>query len=791
MALTYTYTLSLQDKMSTKLKAITGSSVDACNKFEALGNKVKMCQNKVADFGGSIDSLRSKIDLLQAERDLIDPSNLDVIKKYNKEIKGLEKSIEKLEKAGTGGGLKGLFGKMNDMSGGLLTSDTALGAAAVGFAAKGAFTFAENMAKVNVTAQLDEKSLNDAYSKVFAITKQNKGDIDIAPVALEKIISQTGDAALSMDILDASMKGARGGFVDIDTVSGALAQSLSIIGKENANAQEVLDTFFAAKRVGAGEFADFARYMPNLIAGASNLGMGYKEVGGIFAYMTGKGQSAERAAVLMENAFGILGRGEVQEGMAKFGVEIFDTEGKMRAMLDVARDINAVTTGKSDKQKSNILESMGLKDKEAKNAFAILTADTDKLASSLQDVANSSGETEKAISFSKNPMQNLSDIINGFKTPLIELGVELLPIFNGALWLVGTALTPVVWLIEALSWGVGVLSDGLESGNPFVWGFAAAVASATVALTASTVAAKAKALWDSIAAGATKVWTWAQHGLNAAFKASPIGLITTGIGFLVSAIMLAWDSFEGFRKAIYGCWEVTKLFGSILLDAIMSPIRNIIDGLGSIGKAIALLFKGDFDGAWNEAKSGAMSLAKLTPAVQMVEMGVNLAKADWSGAWDKGQQAGAESRTRSRAKTEEKNDKDVPFPGAPSGLANRYPSSLGGSTDGDKDTFNLNNINGLKGSTAYGAIISKLQPLKMATMTAAASAMLAVPSSEATTMPQVGDNTEYAENKKNITMQKFCDSIVIQIDKADSKGYNQIQQEVEAQLKKMLDEYDA
>lgn len=76
-------------------------------------------------------------------------------------------------------------------------------------------------------------------------------------------------------------------------------------------------------------------------------------------------------------------------------------------------------------------------------------------------------------------------------------------------------------------------------------------------------------------------------------------------------------------------------------------------------------------------------------------------------------------------------------------------------------------------------------------MTAAASAMLAVPNTEATTMPSVGDNAEYATNNKSITMQKFCDSIVIQIDKADSKGYDQIQQEVEAQLKKMLDEYDA
>lgn len=79
------------------------------------------------------------------------------------------------------------------------------------------------------------------------------------------------------------------------------------------------------------------------------------------------------------------------------------------------------------------------------------------------------------------------------------------------------------------------------------------------------------------------------------------------------------------------------------------------------------------------------------------------------------------------------------------------------------------------------------------TTTTAASTMLFVPSlsTEATAMPQVSDRVQYGNSNKGIGLNKFCDSIVIQIDKADGKGYSQIQQEVEAQLKKMLDEYEA
>lgn len=310
------------------MQRIVGASATTAGKLMSLSDKAKKLQGVTGDLSGSMFQLKQRIDLLQQEKELLDPSNLDLIKQYNKEIGRLSGKIEKLDNAGRGGKLKSYLGEIGSQIKGFINPVT-LGAAAVGFAGKSAMSFREGMAKVNITAQLDKKGLTDLEGKIKGIAKDNKFDIGVAPGAFEQIISQTADVNMSLDVLDAALKGSKAGFTDLSTVAGALAQTMSILGGK-ASSLEVLDTFFAAKRVGAGEFKDFATYMPGLIASADALGVKYKSVAGVFAYMTGKGQDAARASVLMGNMFSVLGKTDITKNLDKAGVKVFDAQGKMR-----------------------------------------------------------------------------------------------------------------------------------------------------------------------------------------------------------------------------------------------------------------------------------------------------------------------------------------------------------------------------------------------------------------------------------------------------------------------------
>ena len=528
------YVLSVTDRASSPLIRVSGASSQTLSAFSRLTQQGKNVQAAARDLGGSISTLRQKLELLRGEKELIDPKNLSQIRQYNREIDSLSRRIERLDNAGRGG-LRKLFGGMTGNLLGSVVNPATMTAAGIGLAIKNAMNLDEGMAKVNITAQLDRESLKRATEQVRAIAAKNKVDVVQAPIALEQIISQTGDLDLSMSILDATLKGAKAQFASTDVVAGALARTLSIVGKENTNAQEVLDTFVTAKRVGAGEFRDFAQYMPGLIAGANSLGIGYKEVAGVFAYMTGKGQSAADASVLMGNLFTILNRGEVTKKMAKAGIKVFDN-GNIRSTLDIFKDFQRVTGSMSGEQKSNFIESLGIVDKEAKNAFMVMSNDTDKLANSLAAVADSAGATDRALELSRNSVQQAQELWASFKGKLADLGTAVLPVVNAGIAIAGPLLDTVSGAVTAVFNASGWWFNALKEGNPLIWGLTAAGTAAGIMLSAYKIKLIATTTWSKLLTAATGVLRGALALLRTAFLTTPFGWLALGVGAVAGAI---------------------------------------------------------------------------------------------------------------------------------------------------------------------------------------------------------------------------------------------------------------
>ena len=822
------YIFSLRDQISVKLAGITATSEKTRSALSGVQEKVRSAEDVFQDTGKTVGSLKARIDALQAEKEWIPADNLPAIKEYNREIARLTGELNRLETAAGGGKFRKWASEAFDAIPGasLLKNPLVTGMTAATLAGSAGMTFDENMAKVNITAQLDETGLDDLKKRLKQIAADNKTDVQVVPVGFEAINSQVNDVELSLSILDAALKGSKAGFTDLDTVSAALAQTLSIVGKENTTAQEVLDTFFAAKRVGAGEFADFARYMPNLIAGADNLGIAYKEVAGTFAYMTGKGQSAERAATLMENAFSVLGRVDVRKKMEAAGVDVFDDTGKIRSIVDIFTDLQNVLGGLNDEQKSSLLEQFGLVDKEAKSAFSVLMSDTEKLRESMHDVANSTGETTAALGYSRNAMQQATEVWNQFKNIGLQVGEIMLPVISAGLIVAGGVLDGVSVVMDAV---IGFFSGWyavVQEGNPVILGLTTTLGILTAAMAvnyawtrrALLICGLKKAM-DIAQTVATGGLTAAQWALNAAFYASPLGIIAAGIGVVVGIVTLCWQKFEGFRMVVLGVWEVIKEFGRTLFDSIVAPFQKILSGIGSVGTAIVQLVKGNFSEAADAAKQGFRDISSGVLEANPVSMAYNTFRnGNYSAAWEKGKQAGRDSWA---ASGEEKTISAAVQPAVTAPLqpdstpmaSPNFDKLLASLETGKKASvkskvLDLNDAPGnLSESSAYSAITQKLKPRevsllpesmrKVAATVAVPLAMAASPAAAGEIpTPNISDaynveniretnNTFTTDNSRNYNSNgrtyqigKVCDEVVIHVANTDQKGGDTIRREI-------------
>ncbi|WP_297096376.1 phage tail tape measure protein [uncultured Draconibacterium sp.] len=606
----------MKDRASGTLNKLTGSSFETMQKLTGLQEKVSQLNRNTKDFGGSIYTLKQKVDILQEERDLIDPSNLTKIRQYNKEIKGLTTTINNLEN--TTGGKFGKWAKdaVNQIPGaGLLTNPIVMAGAGVAAVGKLGVSWEEGMAKINATAQLPQQQLDTLSKKIKRLALDAGKDLRGVPDAYEKILSQTGDVALSTDILSKALKGAKAGFTEVNLVSGATAQSLSAIGKEKTNAQEVLDVLFGAKRVGAGEFADFARYLPTLFAAGNNIGAVWKETAGLFAYMTGKGQDAATSAMLIQNAYNALGKSDITDGLKKAGVMVYDENGKLRSMVEIFTDLSRITSAMTDQQRSDFLESIGLRDQQAKAAFSILTNETNKLKAAVDATSNASGELQAALDNTDNTGNKLREGWAKIQGIGLSLGNVVLTVLNPVLDVLGSLLEGISSVIDGVGAGWSWWMNMLQQGNPWIVGLTVLIGGLTTALIVHNIWLKRNAIWMGIVTAAKGVWaavtgvaTGAMWGLNAALLANPVTWIVIGIMALVAAFIAAWKHSEKFRGAITGIWEVIRDFGSMLKEFVIDRIKGILSGLTGIASAVKKLFNKDWKGAMSDGKKALADL---------------------------------------------------------------------------------------------------------------------------------------------------------------------------------------
>jgi len=440
------------------------------------------------------------------------------------------------------------------------------------------------LAKINVTAGLTHTGIGKLSDKLLDIGGRNVAPLEQVPEAFNRIISAGLSVNDSLATLEPTLRAAKAGFTDIETVAAAAVSTMQSSGQD---ATRVYDVLFATLNKGNAEFKDIAHYLPKIIPVARSVGFALDETAGAFASLTTK-LSAEQSTTALEGIMRALGKDDMVKKFEGMGVKIFDDKGKARPFLAIVTDLKKQMSGLTDKQRMLKFDKLGLDD-AAKLGFSTMIQDVDNLKSSIDATVNSQGALNKAYGDSLTPLDAWNQTLNLLKVQAIKIGEAFLP----ALTAIGNG---VLFLTQNLD-----IIGGVLGGLAVAW----SILNARMLLGAGI---------QGVLAIKTGIATAAQWAFNVAANANPIGLIVLAVGALIGGLVVAYNKFDKFRAIVQGTWEVVKGFGTILKDYVIDRIKGLLSGLGSMANAIKSLFSGDFKGAFSSAKQGVMDITGLSAA---------------------------------------------------------------------------------------------------------------------------------------------------------------------------------
>lgn len=433
------------------------------------------------------------------------------------------------------------------------------------------------MAEINVTAELSKDKLQDLSDQLLEVGTRNAAPLNEVPKAFTRIISAGLDVNQSLKALEPTLRAAKAGFTDIETVASA---GISVMMSSGKDINRVYDVLFETVKEGNAEFKDIARYLPKVVPLARRIGYELESTAGAYASLTTK-LSAEQSSTALEGIYRTLSNADVAmgkidsktgkyvSGFRAVGINIFDSAGKIRPLIDIVKDLNKEMDGLTDAQKVEKLSKLGF-DQSTALGFGTLMQDVQGLEKATMATYGAQNALNKAYMDSLTPTEQWSVIQNNIKGVMIKLGEKALPMVTWAL----EKLSPIVqWFfqnLETIIPVVGSFIGVLATLTGGVWLFNIAMAANPITWVILGIAA----LIALITAAIIKFDEW---GAMILFLMGPFGMV-------ISAIKLLYDHWESVKKAFDtgGIIGALKRIGMVLLDTILKPLQQALEMLSHL-----------------------------------------------------------------------------------------------------------------------------------------------------------------------------------------------------------------
>ena len=296
--------------------------------------------------------------------------------------------------------------------------------------------------KYNQSVALTATQVDKAKVKFGDLAAMGLKVAKTVPVAFDDIQKSLYDIFSSLDtngpgaqkILMAIAKAAVGGATDMKTAGRAIIAVLNAYKLPAEQVTHVSDVLFQLVRKGVGTYTEFTNVIGNAIPSALRAGQSIEELAGIMAFLTRNGLSASMAASSAARALDTLSRPTVQKALHNMGIEVKDTAGNFRPMVDIVADMRVklekLTPVARGLKLAKIFGAGGGGTIQAMRFFNLGINDSNGLLKEMTtDMQNSGGAADAAYKVMSNtPQAKVQQLSNRYKAMRVELGENLIPV---------------------------------------------------------------------------------------------------------------------------------------------------------------------------------------------------------------------------------------------------------------------------------------------------------------------------------------------------------------------------
>ncbi len=503
-------------------------------------------------------------------------SGLKKIKVSMEEIKGKDGKLnwEGLKKGGSA--TKALGEGITDLGRSMTLGLTVPIVAAGGAATSVAASFDDAMSQVQgalggASADMDglrDLALQLGADTVFSATESAQAMVELAKGGLTEAQIKGGALAASMDL-------AAAGQLNLADAAATTVQMMGSFGLGAGDATRIANALAGAANASSADVSDLTQAMSQCSAQASLAGWSLEDTAAALALFADHGVKGSDAGTSLKTMLQRLAAptDQAAEAIAAYGLNIRDSNGKMKDISGIADELTGKLGGLSDAERDAALQTIFGSD--ASRAAAILMQSGSEGLAKYIAATNDATAAETMANAQKGELSwALENMGGAVESASIAFGTALAP-----------AITAVAGVIGDVAEAFASLPAGVQTGIAVVLALVAALGPLLMVIGSVVAALPAISEGFAVLGGAL------------AIPLAPAAAVVAAIAAIAAAIYAAWTTSETFRAAVMaGVDAISSKVQEIcaflapyvqaFLDQIVSTVQVAMDTLGPIIGAV-------------------------------------------------------------------------------------------------------------------------------------------------------------------------------------------------------------